>query len=76
LSKSNTEDEMIQKRDDYFSSNVEIIWEVNPDEQTVRVLTPSNDVTRTLADSLDGGTVLPGFNLPLRDLFGRLRSNR
>ena len=33
---------------------------------------PDKFVTLTEADTLDGGAVLPGFALPLRDLFAEL----
>ena len=52
---------------------MELVWEVNPDNQTVTVYTsPKAMTTLTEDDTLDGGTVLPGFTLTLRDFFAEL----
>ena len=73
LSQSNTPGEMAVKRQDYFAAGVELVWEINPDARTVAVYTSVTDITTlTAADALDGGAVLPGFTLPLRDLFAEL----
>jgi Uma2 family endonuclease len=73
LSRSNTPGEMAVKRQDYFTAGVELVWEIDPDARTVAVYTSVTDVTTlTAADTLDGGVVLPGFTLPLRDLFAEL----
>ena len=73
LSKSNTRKEMAIKRKEYFNAGVELVWEIDPRKRTVVVYTSVTNVTTlTAADTLDGGTVLPGFQLPLKDLFGDL----
>jgi Uma2 family endonuclease len=73
LSQSNTPAEMRLKRQDYFMAGVQLVWEVDPDARTVSVYTAPEDPTvLTETDTLDGGSVLPGFALPLRDLFGEL----
>ncbi|HKI31029.1 MAG TPA: Uma2 family endonuclease [Gemmataceae bacterium] len=73
LSRSNTPAEMLLKRQDYFTAGVLLVWEVDPDARTVSVYTaPEGPTVLTEADSVDGGTVLPGFALPLRDLFAEL----
>ena len=73
LSKSNLPKEMSGKREDYFDAGVELVWEVDPVDRTVDVYTsPSDSVTLGIGDVLDGGTVLPGFQLPLADMFGEL----
>ncbi len=73
LSSSNTPREMGLKRRDYFTAGVELVWEVDPISRTVTVWT-AIDQSRLLteADTLDGGTVLPGFTLALTDLFSEL----
>jgi Uma2 family endonuclease len=73
LSPSNTKREMERKREDYFGSSVQLVWEIDPRARTVRVYT-SVDQFRdlTAADTLTGDPVLPGFNLPLADLFAEL----
>lgn len=73
LSTSNTPAEMRRKRLDYFTAGVRLVWEVDPDARTVSVYT-GVDTVRVLAvgDTLDGGAVLPGFTLLVRDLFAEL----
>jgi Uma2 family endonuclease len=73
LSRSNTPGEMAVKRQEYFRAGVEVVWEVDPRARTVVVYTsPTASTTLTAADTLDGGTVLPGFTLPLQQLFAEL----
>jgi Uma2 family endonuclease len=73
LSSSNTPAEMARKRQEYFSAGVRRVWQVDPDARTVSVYTGVNAVTVLgAADILDGGAVLAGFTLPLRDLFAEL----
>ncbi len=72
-SRSNTRAEMAAKRVDYFAAGVELVWEIHPDTRTVEVYSsPTQAVTLGPADTLDGGRVLPGFTLPLAQLFGEL----
>jgi Uma2 family endonuclease len=73
LSESNTEREMQRKVGEYFRNGVELVWLIDPQDRTARVYRSTSDV-RVLGerDTLDGGTVLPGFELPLADLFGEL----
>lgn len=70
ISVGNTRGEMKRKLRDYFAAGVELVWYVYPIERVVRVYT-SEEVCRTLTedDSLDGGSVLPDFQLPVRLLF-------
>ncbi|MBV9125979.1 MAG: Uma2 family endonuclease [Planctomycetes bacterium] len=73
LSRSNTPGEMAAKREDYFPAGVELVWEIDPAARTVKVYTSTTAMT-TLgeADTLDGGPVLSGFTLSVRDLFAEL----
>jgi Uma2 family endonuclease len=73
LSRSNTPGEMSAKRQDYFSAGVQLVWEVDPVNRTVVVYTSlTHSTTLGPADTLDGGVVLPGFKLPVKDLFAEL----
>jgi Uma2 family endonuclease len=73
LSRSNTPGEMAAKRRDYFAAGVHLVWEIDPRARTVAVYTSLTEVvTLQATDTLDGGTVLPGFTLPLRDFFAEL----
>jgi Uma2 family endonuclease len=73
LSESNTAAEMARKLDEYFRTGVVLAWLVDPRDRTVAAYTSATeflllDESRTL----DGGAVLPGFALPLRDLFAEM----
>jgi Uma2 family endonuclease len=73
LSAGNTPGEMARKRQEYFSSGVQVIWQVDPRVRTVEVFTASEQSTVLHeAQTLEGGTVLPGFTLSLQELFGEL----
>jgi Uma2 family endonuclease len=75
LSRGNTDEEMDEKLRDYFASGATLVWLVDSDSRSVLVFTsPNRPAARRLsgADVLDGGPVLPGFALPLRDLFAEL----
>jgi Uma2 family endonuclease len=73
LSRSNTPGEMAVKLQEYFAAGVELVWEIDPRARTVVVSSPATKaITLTEADTLDGGSVLPGFALPLQQLFAEL----
>lgn len=77
LSESNTRAEMDRKRREYFASGTRLVWEVNPRRRTVAVYTDERQSRRlTAADTLDGGDVLPGFTLPVAELFQHLPKRR
>ncbi|HEX3050008.1 MAG TPA: Uma2 family endonuclease [Aggregatilineaceae bacterium] len=47
-----------------------IVWVVDPETKTVEVYTPGPQVnTLDLSGTLDGGAILPGFTLPVQDIF-------
>jgi Uma2 family endonuclease len=72
LSKSNTKSEMARKLGEYFQAGVRLVWLVNPKTQTVHVYTAVDQLVLLKGDqALDGGDVLPGFSLPLFELFAR-----
>ena len=73
LSASNTVREMELKRQDYFNVGVRLVWEIDPVARTVHVYTaPDQRTTLNEGDTLVGDPVLPGFQLPLRELFAEL----
>ena len=73
LSRSNTPGETARKRGEYFRNGVRLVWEINPRARTVRVYTSETAFTDlTAADTLIGDPVLPGFTLPLAQLFAEL----
>lgn len=72
LSESNTETEMRQKLKEYFESGARLVWIIDPRAETIGVYDavstqPARVLTST--DVLDGGTVLPGFQINVADLF-------
>lgn len=73
LSQSNTPAEMKRKREEYFRSGVRLVWIVDPSVRTVHTFAPRRKPQiLTTADTLDGGKVLPGFKLPIEELFAIL----
>jgi Uma2 family endonuclease len=77
LSEGNTKSEMDRKLKDYFEAGVMVVWLVDPKKQTVAVHTsPAKGRTVERDGALDGGKVLPGFSLSLKDLFARARRRR
>lgn len=73
LSEGNTPGEMARKLKEYFFAGVRVVWFVDPKKRTIQVYTaPDQVVTLTEVDTLDGGDVLPGFSLPVRQIFAGL----
>src|SRR5262245_53017382 len=72
LSPTNTAKEMERKRGEYFTGGAKLVWEVYPDKREVNVFkAPEDFVTVDENGVLDGGTVLPGFTLSVREWFQR-----
>lgn len=72
LSPSNTRKEMKIKLKEYFLGGVKLVWIIDPEQRTAASYTAPDAKTEIPADgALDGGSVLPGFTLPLTTLFGR-----
>lgn len=72
LSPSNTATAMLRKLTDYASAGVKLAWYVDPRRQEVDVYVAArlkSKRTLTLADTLSGGKVLPGFTLPVKTIF-------
>jgi Uma2 family endonuclease len=71
LSENNTPREIERKRQEYFAAGAKLMWVIDPEARVVAVYAgkTGNPVVLTAADALDGGAVLPGFTLPLAELF-------
>lgn len=70
ISETNLAEEVVLRVQEYFQAGVQLVWVIYPIAEQVYVyeaLTHVRILTR--ADELDGGTVLPGFRLPLANLF-------
>ncbi|MFN0021965.1 MAG: Uma2 family endonuclease [Pirellulaceae bacterium] len=79
LSPGNSAGEMSLKLEVYFRAGVRLVWYVDPVAKSVTVYTSVNrSKVIPLEGTLDGGKVLPGFELPVRDLFAakKSRSNK
>lgn len=70
FSPGNTAREMDQKRREFFAAGTELFWIVYPDRQQIEVFTDlGTPRTLTREDTLDGGTVLPGFSVQVGEIF-------
>lgn len=73
LSVSNTYGEMSRKRREYFQAGVELVWMVDPRQRTVAVYNSALEVqVIPEGKKLNGGNVLPGFEVDTGILFGIL----
>jgi len=69
ISPSNQADEIQNKVLDYLRYGTRLVWVVYPESQTVNVYTPSSSQILTTEDTLNGGEVLPGFSLAVKEIF-------
>ncbi len=72
LSKSNRRGEMQRKLNDYFQAGVQLVWYIDPQKQSATLYT-AVDSHETIGPEgfLRGGSVLPGFEIKLADLFAK-----
>ncbi len=62
------------KADQYLMAGTRLVWVIYPEDRLVDVYQPGHDPRPFRpGDTLDGGAVLPGFTLPVKDIFARLR---
>lgn len=69
ISATDSYDDVDEKVDGYLRDGVRLVWVFNPRRKSVKVHTPSGITSLTITDTLDGGKVLPGFKLPIADIF-------
>ncbi len=63
--------EVLEKLDDYFRAGVRQVWVVYPRHGRVFIYTgPKSVIGLDVSGTLDGGEILPGFQLRLAELFG------
>jgi Uma2 family endonuclease len=73
LSPSDTVESLHEKIVEYFESGTRLLWVLNPEEQTVLVYhSPQPDRLLRPGDFLDGETIIPGFSMPVGELFAEL----
>jgi Uma2 family endonuclease len=76
-SENNTPREMERKLKEYFDAGARLVWYVDPRVRTVTVYTSPDKLTVFDESAiLDGGDLLPGFALPLVELFSRASRRR
>jgi Uma2 family endonuclease len=74
LSVGNTEGEMSRKLREYFRAGVPLVWIIDPKTESATVYSSLTRAKQVSPDgTLDGGKVLPGFQVSLKDLFAKLR---
>lgn len=72
LSEGNTVEEMERKLKEYFKAGVQLVWYIDPKTQAAQVYhSPKRCAIISKDGLLDGGKVLPGFSLSLKELFAR-----
>lgn len=71
ISKGNTPQEMERKLSDYFAAGVRQVWYVyhSPRREVLVYASPTERTVLGDQQTLDGGDLLPGFTLPLKDFF-------
>jgi Uma2 family endonuclease len=74
LSPGNTIEEIDEKIAEYFENGARLVWVISPTQHYILVYRSIQEPDRLLksADSLDGEDVIPGFTLPVADLFQKL----
>ncbi|MEO8084991.1 MAG: Uma2 family endonuclease, partial [Ardenticatenales bacterium] len=59
-----------RKAESYIAAGVALVWLIDPRDRTVRVYAAGVEPRDLRADDvLDGGDVVPGFSLPVADIF-------
>lgn len=70
-------EDVLHKAARYLTAGTQVVWAVYVDERLIRVITRSSDSSLRVEglagdDLLTGGTVLPGFAVPVREVFAVL----
>ena len=77
LSRGNTRAEMERKLREYFAAGARLVWYLDPETRVVSVYRSPEDVTEVDEDGvLEGGDILPGFSLPVREWFAAAGERR
>lgn len=63
-------EDVLNKALEFIEAGTRIVWAIYPDKQLVHVLQPGKQwAVFGIDDVLDGGDVLLGFELPVKDIF-------
>ena len=70
LSPNDTTEELDEMVESYLEAGVPLLWLVDPTDRTVTIYRPGEEPTFVNArQELDGGSELPGFRVPVRQIF-------
>jgi len=70
VSPNDLADGLLEKIEEYFQANVQLVWVIYPNRRVVHVFESFTQIRGlTESDELDGGSVLPGFRVALTALF-------
>src|SRR5258708_30482513 len=55
----------------YLHDGVKVIWVLDPQRSSITIYAQNSkqQITLSAEDSLDGGDIIPGFNIPVADIF-------
>jgi Uma2 family endonuclease len=77
LSPGNTKAEINRKLTEFFAADCKLAWVIDPKTQSAKVYTSAKRFKElSITGTLDGGKVLPGFKLPLADLFAATKRRK
>ena len=58
----------------YLLYGVRLVWAIDPESRSITVFAPGREArTLSTGDTLDGEDVLPGFTVPVDDIFAQLQ---
>jgi len=60
---------MLDKAQYYLANGTRMVWLVYPQKRLIEVLTPTDRRLLTEADTLEGGELLPGFSVSVKEIF-------
>ena len=70
ISPGDTVGEVEEKVEEWLEAGTRLVWVVSPKLQTVTIYRSLNDiVTLTEKDTIDGNNVIPGFQIPVAEIF-------
>ena len=69
ISPSDRYSDVAEKTQEWLNAGTLIVVVVNSRDRTVNVHTPDAVITLNESDTLDGGDVVPGWHLPIADIF-------
>ncbi len=69
ISPSDRMSDVYEKVEEWLNAGARMVIGINPRNRTVSVHTPDATVTLSELDTLDGGDVVPGWRLPIVDIF-------